>query len=136
MLGEKVASFQSNLTGLVNEIKSLKMDNEALEKEKNWLSTNVTNLMNEMAKLKGENAERVIEVQAMKNNNTKLVALAFEENISLKVNLTMCQQLVRMKVSENTRIRSDNDIFQSKLRTSQQQIASINSKLQKASGEI
>lgn len=126
LMGEKIATFQSNLTGLVNEIKSLKMDNAALEKEKTWLSTNVTNLMNELTTLKGQNSQRVLEIQAIKTNNTKQIDLVYNENISLKVNLTMCQQLVRMKVSENTRIRLDNDNVQSKFRTSQQQIAIIN----------
>lgn len=112
-----------------NEIERLKTDKGNLETVKNNLTLNISQLSLENSKLRVENGERRIEIEAMKTKNTREIAATFDENVQLKLNLTVCKTNVDEMYEEIKSLNNTNVESSSKIKESQTAINELMSNL-------
>lgn len=125
----KATKLYETLSQKENEIANLRSEKEKFGSENIAMTSNITHLMLEINNLKEENADRVKELDALKQNNTQEIAEVFDENISLRLNISSCRVENLEKTKNISKLSLKNDEFQAKLNASQEEIYSLRGNL-------
>lgn len=107
-----------------------------LEEAMESLSANNSILLLENTDLKIENNEYLIEINATKTSNTKIITATFGENILLRKNITSCQRDSDRKSKQIDVLKTSNDEFVAKIKRSQTVISELNTNLSSSTQEI
>lgn len=123
---EKLMQLEANVTAKDSEIKTLK---EKSKFDQAIFTSNLMKLQIENAKLNFESGMRLKELEAMKTNSTAQITKVYDENISLKANVTTCQQEVDKKSKEIDEFKVSTVTYSDKAKTSQIEIDSLKANL-------
>lgn len=132
----KSKELNETLTEKENEIAKLKGEKEKFERENTAINSNITQLMLVIRNLKEENADRTKEIDAIKQNNTVEISQVFDENLSLRLNISSCRIEILEKMNNIKKLSLENDEFELKLNVSQQDVDSLRGNLTKAADTI
>lgn len=116
---ERISQLQANLTSQNSEILRLKAQLKITEDK---FVSNITALMLENENLNRSNGIHIKELEDLKVNNTEAIKKIYEENISLKSNVSTCQGEVAKKKKETEDIKVLNDNANEKSEKSQAEI--------------
>lgn len=116
---ERISQLESNSTSQNSEILALKAQIKINEDK---FKLNIAALMRENQQLDSFNRIRIKELEDLKLNNTEAIKKVYEENISLKSNVSTCQEEVEKKKKETEVIKVLNDNANEKSNKSQAEI--------------
>lgn len=125
----KTRDLNERLKEKENEVEKLKSQNAMIESEKATMAFNITQLTLGMGNLRDANDDLRREMEAVHENKSQEIANAFNENISLRVNISYCQSQIVEKVIEARKFSRKNEEYEAKLNASNREIGSLRGNL-------